>query len=330
MKRLIIFIVLCLYINIIYCQLPSEDPNFERIFNEDFSGTTLNRSVWNVYNGEIWVPRFVDKPSTINVSGGMLNITANYIPTNPLKFETGSIRSGSIPFYIGTYFECRSKIPFGENAYPAFWVWEGTNCEASGDYREIDIMEYWNHYEVSTSNLHFCHCTGYDTICRTSSPEANYPIPNPNIFHTYAAFWNSKNITHVLDDYAVSEKYNIIGALKDRTKPMYIENSLQVADSFIYKGKLTDFTTPADFPMTYQTDYIRAYRLKQNCTITIHEIPNFSTYVYALKKAIYMSGATTIPLSSAISLRAVDEIELQDGFEVPNGTTLYLNTNECY
>lgn len=333
MKQLLILVLLCLYINIIYSQLPSVDPNFERIFNEDFSGTTLNRSVWNVYNGETWVPRFVDKPSTINVSGGMLNITANYIATNPLKFETAAIRSGSTPFYLGTYFECRSKIPLGLNAYPAFWVWEGTNCEASGDYREIDIMEYWNYFNISSSNLHFCKCTGYDTTCRTSR-EFYYPVTNPNTFHTFAAYWNSKNITHVLDDYTVSEKYNIIGALKDKTKPMYIENSLQVADSIDNtKDNIRnpfDITTPSDFPMTYQTDYIRAYRLKQDCNTNVTIIPNFFTYYYALKKTIRLSGTTIVPTSLSISLRAVDEIELQDGFEVPNGTTLYLNTNECY
>jgi len=333
MKKQIILYIIILLSNIAYSQKPSEDPNFENLLNEEFSGTVLN-PMWNIYNGEIWVPRFVDKSSTLNVSGGMLNITANYVPTSPYKFETAAIRASSSPYSIGTYFECRSKIPLGLNAYPAFWVWEGTNCEASGDYREIDIMEYWNYFKVSSSNLHFCHCTGYDSVCRTSTPRADYSVPNPNTFHIYAAYWNSKNITHVLDDYTVAEKYNIIGALKDRTKPMYIENSLQVFD--MVDTTDDDITNPvnisvySEYPMTYQTDYIRAYRLKQDCNTNVTIIPNFFTYYYALKKTIRLSGTTIVPTSLSISLRAVDEIELQNGFEVPNGSTLYLNTNECY
>ena len=35
-------------------------------------------------------------------------------------------------------------------------------------------------------------------------------------------------------------------------------------------------------------------------------------------------------LNTSISLRAVDFIELKDGFEVPNNTNFYLNINECY
>ena len=69
MRKLKYFLVLCFYVNISYSQIPSEDPNFIRIFNDDFDGTSINRtSNWNVYNHEPWVPRFIDDPSTINTN----------------------------------------------------------------------------------------------------------------------------------------------------------------------------------------------------------------------------------------------------------------------
>jgi hypothetical protein len=194
-------------------------------------------------------------------------------------------------------------------------------------------LEYWNIFNVSSSNLHYCNCVGYDTTCRKSKVRY-YTVPNSHGFYTYAAFWNSKNVYHFVDNNIIFRQDTVLGALRDKTKPMFIENSLQVFDygddpndEIVIN---VDLTNPTDFPMTYQTDYIRAYHLKQDCNTNVTIIPNFFTYYYALKKTIRLSGTTIVPTSLSISLRAVDEIELQDGFEVPNGTTLYLNTNECY
>jgi hypothetical protein len=51
--------------------------------------------------------------------------------------------------------------------------------------------------------------------------------------------------------------------------------------------------------------------------------------IIAVQKSITLSGATTIPAGSNISLRATDFIELKAGFEVPTGRELYLDVTPC-
>jgi hypothetical protein len=74
-----------------------------------------------------------------------------------------------------------------------------------------------------------------------------------------------------------------------------------------------------------RVDWVRVHQLKCDKYTVINEIPNFNTYNHAVKKSITLSGATTIPANSNISLRATDFIELKAGFEVPTGRELYLD-----
>jgi hypothetical protein len=76
-------------------------------------------------------------------------------------------------------------------------------------------------------------------------------------------------------------------------------------------------------------NYVKVYDLKCDKNTVVNEIYNFNTYNYAVKKSITMSGATTIPTNSNISLRANDFIKLEAGFYAPAGTTLYLDVSPC-
>ena len=76
-------------------------------------------------------------------------------------------------------------------------------------------------------------------------------------------------------------------------------------------------------------DYVKVYQLKCDKNTVVTKIPNFNTYNYAVKKSISLSGATIIPKSSNISLRATDFIELKPGFETPLGTEMYLDVSPC-
>ncbi len=320
MKSIIIFTFLFTFCSG-FSQTPSDDPNFEEIFSDDFA--SLDRSKWKIYNGESWCPTFIDDASTISVSGGKLNLTANYTPSGSYPYTSGAIRSLQ-NFYPGTYFECKSIIPIGINAYPSFWVWDGLGTCEDNNYREIDILEWWNYYNVSSANLHYCNPPAcYCLDDRITGPNFFYFINDPHTSHIYSCFWNKNKIFIMTDQNIVKEW---VTPSKLSTNSMRIQNGLAVLD------KDKDGTSILDvgsFPFTYQTDYIKAYRLKKDCDSVITFI-DFSTYIYKLKKSIALSGSTTVPSGGSISLRAVDFIELKDGFEVPNNTNFYLNINECF
>ena len=87
--------------------------------------------------------------------------------------------------------------------------------------------------------------------------------------------------------------------------------------------------TSPSFTEYMYVDYIKVHQLKCDKYTVVNEISNFNTYNYAVKKSITLSGATTIPAGSNISLRATNFIELKNGFEVPLGAELYLDINPC-
>lgn len=82
-------------------------------------------------------------------------------------------------------------------------------------------------------------------------------------------------------------------------------------------------------PYPYDIDYVRVYHLQCDDTTVVNDIPDFSTYFYGVKQSITLSHATTLPSNTSVYLRAKNFIKLQNGFEVPLGTTLYLITCSC-
>lgn len=324
MKKIFSIIIILIFQLNINAQHPSTDPNYEMIFEDNFD--TYDASKWWKMDAG-----WGCTPANNTFVGGKALLTNELINSTvrpPITTQGGLMTIAR--FYPGSYLECSAKIPRGIHPWSSFWLWEGRgNCTSVYDYREIDILEWIGLYNTSTANLHYCE-EGFipDTLAFRGT-NINYNIQEPYIYNTYACMWDKSLITHLLNN-------NIV---KTNTPPNRMFNSnmailLGNGNGFDVnndrKIDTNDIVDISNFPHTFEVDYVRVYRLKQNCNTIINEIPNFSTYVYSLKKAIYMSSATTIPTTSSISLRAVDEIELRDGFEVPNNTTFYLNTNECY
>jgi hypothetical protein len=182
----------------------------------------------------------------------------------------------------------------------------------------MDMMEYNGYKRLSTANIHFC-----ENYHRTSYPEFLHPIGDINLSHSFSCLWDSKNINIVLNGLSVREK----PIIHDLAQPIKLILHGGVDFHLIINGNPAGYVF--DVPVEYISEYVRVYRLNLDCNTTVTEISNFASFPYALKKWIKLSGSTTIPTSSEISLRATDYIELYSGFEVPNGADFSLNTNPC-
>jgi beta-glucanase (GH16 family) len=128
------------------------------IFFEDFSGTTLDRSKWNVIGPDFHVNNeqqaYVDSDKVLYLAkgkevdgaeNGALVIKPMYSPgfvnPNGTKFDFLSGRidtSNKIEFTYGTA-AARIKMPAGAGYWPAFWALGNGEWPDTG---EIDIMEY--------------------------------------------------------------------------------------------------------------------------------------------------------------------------------------------
>lgn len=243
-------------------------------------------------------------------------------------------------------------------------MWEGGGCSSANNYdaREIDILEFDgsmpqnygnlngnpNIFGASTGNLHYCEDETYakcntplDNIfspCNNNNPNTSaascvkggqcysYIIPNQDQWHVYGAYWEKGESSLLLDGFWHNT----------RKSGLSFGKSMSVLDGVrINYNEAYLIDNPAKqntFPYTYQTDYIRIWKLHNDCNTEIIDIPNFNTYNYALKKSILLTEATQVPQnnpSQVISLRASDFIEFTDGFEVLDKREISFNTNEC-
>jgi beta-glucanase (GH16 family) len=118
------------------------------IFADEFSGSELDRSHWNVVvtgrtvNNELQA--YVDSPDVLSVAGGALVIRPRFRPGfktpegRSFDFISGRIDTrGKVAFTYGTV-AARMKLAAGAGLWPAFWALGDGRWPDTG---EIDIME---------------------------------------------------------------------------------------------------------------------------------------------------------------------------------------------
>jgi len=318
---------------------PATDPNFylDTRVSDEFNGTTVNTSIWQIDN-VVWPTStgasvghdIFSSTRTLNVrlDSGLLFLAGSDIPDpdNPDPSQTytqGLIKTLDY-LYVGSYIETYSKVSANDYfAYGGLYMLNGSKtCPSPCDYREIDIMEYDPHNLVSSDNVYYCtYNPFFASKVYTYFPEDTFSLGDKTIYHKSACLWDSKYLDMMLDGITRKER-TTIGSLN---QPM---NLILFGGIDFNKILHPDGLHSPTFPNIYRTDYVRVYRLKKDCA-EVTEISNFTTFPYAVKKWIKLSGATTVPTSSTISLRANDFIELYSGFEVPNGTDFSLNINGC-
>jgi beta-glucanase (GH16 family) len=121
---------------------------FSEEFNAPLSSSRWQQSLWGLttFSGEAQLYN----PSAVNVSGGLLSLTATRQTVSGQSYISGLINTGPIlgqkptgfSFRYG-YAEARMKLVSGQGLWPAFWMLPDPSPTGSyhdGD-GEIDVME---------------------------------------------------------------------------------------------------------------------------------------------------------------------------------------------
>lgn len=192
------------------------------VFEEDFSGNSLDLSVWNPVTGVPRDPCFESqkawhKPDNVIVENGLLKIISKqetllnqcfdiwiddgmqHFCSN-FEYSTGEIWTKK-KFLYGK-FEARIKIPKGKRFWPAFWLFGGSV------WNEIDIFEFWNEDDIlgnydpnKLSKVHHMN-VWYDYISDGNGDDCGTKYTGSDFsqnFHVFTVIWEKNKIEWYVD-----------------------------------------------------------------------------------------------------------------------------------
>lgn len=345
MKKEFILIVLAgLFLVPVFAQHPLQDKNWEVIFQD--SCNTFNTGRWYKHYGVHGAGNGAHEVTSFSTSENVYPDNGKLVIQTQKKISPPCVPSNGNPCYYGGrhsytsggftscttyhygYYEIYAKLPGSDGYWPSFWLWNSSPAGQTSNrwYNEIDICEVLgSKRNVAPSAIHWDFDwpnSEADNIPRNhlgSESPCNYSSG----YHWYGIEWTRNKIIFYIDRKVVWSVANNMGG-KGIQNPMYI-----IINVWLYPYKPYQITSSTIFPNYMYIDQINGYCLKCDKDRVINEIANFNTFYYAVKKSITLSGATTIPPNSKISLKATNFIELKNGFEVPIGAELTLAVTSC-
>jgi len=179
---------------------PRQAPQHKTLFAEEFSGTTLDRSKWNVIvtgrtvNNE--QQAYIDSTDVLSVGGGTLTIRPHFragfrTPEGKrFDFVSGRIDTrNKFDFAYGTA-AARMKLQPGAGLWPAFWALGNGRWPDTG---EIDVMENVGESGWTSVALHGPGYFGDTPLVKRA------PIDVAD-WHVYSVEWTADLLIFRIDD----------------------------------------------------------------------------------------------------------------------------------
>ena len=332
-----------------------EHGNWTLIFEDDFTGTTINTSNWFTFP-EGWHRDHGDQlqyylDENIILSDGILHLTAKHEPGyHPVyyfdslgghlhdkyfEYTSGWIETKSQLQY--GLFEVRCKIPYGQGFWPAFWFY--------GNEGEIDVFEFMGDYPHRPymtihkwpNNGQHIQCSSHQTFDEDFSED----------FHVFSLEWDEFKLIYRIDneivriDYRyIYNNFNNLAYLYDCSQlvsgfysrnPYFPENAQTLRLSFAISSDtcgLQGAHAPNNqtvFPSSFDIDYIRIYKKNNsNSTIQKCDFQNIESNVLTADTIIFSNGCETdLTTNKAVIAKANQEIILKSGFHAEFGSTFH-------
>lgn len=180
------------------------------IFEEKFDDTVLNENVWTIQEGVVRDFEFKKQKAyhsrdNIKLENGMLKIISKKEPRYNQQYNyEGQIRYGDFMYSTGeiwtkslfsenTIVEARIKLPRKSGLWPAFWMY----AESDGEYRELDIFEYYTKDTSFTTNSYYGGNSETKKGC--VNDKVGHTRTFYNHFHTYRVVYKEDRIEWFID-----------------------------------------------------------------------------------------------------------------------------------
>ncbi len=270
-----LFLILALiFSSAFFMSKPGPEPgnSWELVWEDDFSGTDLDQSKWNVLLREQSKHNELQYylPDEVYVENGMLRLRSRIRKFGSQEYTSGRLDTKNKFSPVYGRFEIRGRLPVGKGLWPAYWLypqhrnWEMeyimSEAVASGKesmipeerpwYSEIDIMEFLGHEpNIIYGTLHYY---TFDGQKKTSSGTWNGSVNYSEDFHVYALEWEPDSIRWYIDDQLLHSTTSGIPHT-----PHYLIINTAVGGA--WPGN-PDSTTI--FPQFHDIDYVRVYQRK--------------------------------------------------------------------
>jgi beta-glucanase (GH16 family) len=233
-------------------------------WNDEFSGTTLDGSVWNqeVGNGSGgWgnneLEYYTSSTKNTFVSNGNLIIEARKEPISGFNYSSGRMTTqGKKSFTFGRI-DIRAKLPVSKGLWPALWMLgsniTSTPWPACG---EIDIMELVGTFPARThGTMHWKPVVGTNT-----NIGGMYNLSSGNFsqqFHVFSIIWSQDQIKWLLDDqlFFTGTKADVGAANYPFNAPEFFIFNVAVGGN--WPGSPDAGT---EFPQRMFVDYVRVFQ----------------------------------------------------------------------
>jgi beta-glucanase (GH16 family) len=242
------------------------------VFFDDFSGSSVNASKWEVYDRDSDLANSEDnavRPQNATLSGGVLSILSEYIPAGITAHD--SIAGDRTVFYASAQiatkdtflygtFDARIKPAGGTGIWPLFWMlghaWQASQPftantpehnwpEMTQGWWEIDIMEFLG--GTRTSN----NCAAH--VNSSNTQQVALPFNATSRFMVYRLVWQPTYLRWYVD----AEDGNGFVLLREITDTNYIPTNPGYLICHVAVGGAGGEPDSATFPLTSQYDYVR-------------------------------------------------------------------------
>jgi hypothetical protein len=235
---------------------PESYPGLNLVWNEDFSGKTLNSSVWtNETGGGGWgnneLQNYTNSSNNTFLSGGFLIIEARKELSGVRDYSSARIISKDKKTFTYGRIDIRAKLPKGQGIWPALWML-GNNISQIGwpACGEIDIMELLGHEPQKVYGTIHWGPQGGSSI----HIGGNFSLTNgffSDSFHVFSLKWEQNQLITLVDNVPF-----FTGAKSDPfDKPFFFIMNVAVGGN--WPGN-PDGTTL--FPQRMIVDYIKVFQ----------------------------------------------------------------------
>jgi len=225
-------------------------------FDDEFEGTVLDSSKWNIISRNIFYPGVLSahNPDMISVVNGHLKIGLWAVPYLSMAYSGGEIDTRNKFNQQYGYFEARIKMPGGSGVHPAWWLWPLSDRWPP----EIDIVEtkgkqpttaymtvHWSKNGVVRAYPEQVDFTGDNFV------ESTYEGPDfTQDFHVFGVKWAPDMLIWYIDGI---ERHRTTEHVPQEPFMLIIDLAL---DNY---GGAVDTSTI--LPASMLVDYVRVYRM---------------------------------------------------------------------